>query len=172
MRADGRKSIARSRLQSWIAGSIAGPLAIGGLELRLPVPNAGCWAQNPPVDHPEPSPRHFHLTWAECRTPLRRAATTLWLPAAAAFVASPLTECGHCVRTYLALLPVFPGLAAGLWLGATPLGYALAGMASVVLLTVVALGIGLTGRRWPFVAVPFAALATAQAIGLGNLLRM
>lgn len=118
------------------------------------------------------APRTFHLSWAEARGPLLRAAGTLWLPASAAFVASPLPECDHCVRTFWALLPVFPGLSAGLWLGATPAGYAVAGAATLVLLAVVALGIGLCGRRWLYVAVPFAALAALQAIGLGNLLRM
>jgi hypothetical protein len=118
------------------------------------------------------APRTFHLSWAECRGPLGRAAGTLWLPAFTAFVATPLTECDHCVRTFWALLPVFPGLSAGMWLGATVGGYILAGVATLMLLALVALGIGLAGRRWPLVALPVAALAAAQAIGLGHLLRM
>lgn len=121
---------------------------------------------------PRPVDRRFHLSWAESRSPLLRATATLWLPWLAAFVASPLTECGHCVRNYVMLLPVFPGLAAGMWLGASVAGFAVAAVAALSLLGVVATGVGLAGRRWPLVAVPFAALATAQAIGLGYLLRM
>jgi len=38
------------------------------------------------------------------------AALAVYLPTAAPFAVGPLTECGHCVTTYLQLLPVVPGI--------------------------------------------------------------
>lgn len=121
---------------------------------------------------PTAAPRTFRLSWAEAKGPLGRAALALWLPALAAFVASPLAECDHCVRNYLAILPVFPGFFAGIWLGHGVWAIVLAGAATLVLLALLATLFGVAGRRWPWLAVPVALVAGAQAIGLGHLLRM
>jgi len=37
----------------------------------------------------------------------------MWLPHLLPFVFGPLTECGHCVRTYLQYFAVMPGFPAG-----------------------------------------------------------
>lgn len=118
------------------------------------------------------APRRFRLTWAESRGPLRRAAIALYAPAVAPFLLSPLAECSHCVRSYLAIVPVLPGFFAAAWVGNEPLAfYALALVVTLALLTAVAVAIGLAGRRWPLVAIPIALLAAAQATGIGHLLR-
>lgn len=110
------------------------------------------------------------------RRALAVAAAALWLPALLAFAFGPLTECGHCVRTYVGLLPVFPGL-----LGALPLCGALeleqapwlwvvAGLASLALLAALARAARRARRR--DVLVPLAALlAAAQALVLSHVLR-
>lgn len=119
------------------------------------------------------APRTFNLSWTEVRPPLLRAAATLWLPAALPFAFSPLAECGHCVGNYLRLLPVLPGVWSALWCqNSMTLFYAVAGTTTLLLLALVATLFGVAGRRWPWVAVPVAALAAAQAIGLGYALRM
>ena len=41
------------------------------------------------------------------------AAAAVYLPTLVPFVAGPLTGCGHCVATYLTLLPIVPGIVAG-----------------------------------------------------------
>ncbi len=120
------------------------------------------------------APGHaFSSAWAECRLPLRRAALALWLPMLVPFAFGPLTECAHCVQSYLAILPVLPGALAAAWIRNTPVAfYALGLTATLVVLALVALLVGLAGRRWPWVAVPVALLSAAQAIGLAHLLRM
>lgn len=114
----------------------------------------------------------FHLSWAECKVPLRRAALALWLPSLAAFPLSPLAECGHCVQTYWGLLPVFPGLLAGLWTRDTVLLYVVAGIATLLVLATTALGFALCGRHWRWAAAAVMLPLVAQSIALGNLLRM
>lgn len=49
---------------------------------------------------------------------MRRAAVVaigaLWLPSLLPFAIGPLTECGHCIRNYLQLIPVMPGIVAAM----------------------------------------------------------
>lgn len=45
------------------------------------------------------------------------ALATAYVPTLVPFVSGPLTECDHCVDTYLELLAIVPGLAAGLLVG-------------------------------------------------------
>jgi len=116
--------------------------------------------------------RTFTLRWAEARPALLRAAATLWLPALLPFVFGPLTECGHCVQNYLKLLPVQPGFLAAAWCRNDPWFHAVGGLATLLLLALVATLIGIAGRRWWLVAIPVAVLAGVQALGIGYLLRM
>lgn len=111
------------------------------------------------------------LCWAEVRPALLRAAAALWLPALLPFVFGPLTECTHCVQEYLQLLAVEPGFLAAMWCRNGPGLHTVGGLATLLLLALVATLIGVAGRRWWLVAIPVAVLAGVQALGLGYLLR-
>jgi hypothetical protein len=94
------------------------------------------------------------------------------LPQGLPFLVGPLTECRHCVRTYLGLFAGLPATVPVL----KPLGEGFLGRALAVLatLTLVAL-IGAILRRWwrgraAIVAV-VAGLSALHAIGLASLLR-
>ena len=50
---------------------------------------------------------------APWRPALLAALGLMWLPHLLPFVLGPLTECGHCVRTYLQYFAVLPGFLAG-----------------------------------------------------------
>lgn len=116
--------------------------------------------------------RRFSLSFAECRVPVLRAALALWLPGLLPFVFGPLTECAHCVRNYLAILPVLPGFLAAAWCRNEPMFYVFGLVGTLALFALAALLMGLAGRRWPLVALPVALLSGAQAIGLAHVLRM
>lgn len=121
----------------------------------------------PPAPPAAPAPRPW-------RGPVFAAAAALWLPAAGAFVWSPLRECQHCVVIYLSVLPVFPGVllahaAAG---EANAIFFAVGAVASLLLLALVAALVRATGRFRGLVLWPATLLALAQGIVLGHLLRL
>jgi len=119
-----------------------------------------------------PAARPFRQRWAEVKAPLGRAALCLWLPALLAFPCTPLGECSHCVGTFLLLLPVYPGFLAGAWSGNGPRFVGIAAITTLALLALVATLFGVAARRWPWLALPVVLASSAQAIALGNLLRM
>lgn len=107
------------------------------------------------------------------KQPLGRALLTWWGGSWVAFVLSPLAECSHCVRTYLAMLPIQPGVMLARLMGANDMAFvavALAITLAVVAVTTVLLRE--LGASWLFAAVPIALLATAHGVGLGHALRM
>ena len=57
----------------------------------------------------------------------------LYLPGLLPFVAGPLTECDHCVSSYLAILPVLPGFLLVHAIGPSSVGLAYLGAAAVSL---------------------------------------
>lgn len=124
----------------------------------------------------EPQPAPATVPDLPPRRALAVAAAALWLPALLAFVFGPLTECGHCVRTYATLLPVFPGLlgafplCGALELGRAPWLWVVAGLLSLALLAGLARAARRARRR--DVLVPLAALlAAVQALALSHALR-
>jgi hypothetical protein len=38
----------------------------------------------------------------------------LWLPTLLPLAMGPLTECGHCIRNYVLLMPIMPGIVAAM----------------------------------------------------------
>ena len=91
------------------------------------------------------------------------AVAALWLPPALPFFAGPLTECSHCVETYLkmyAVLPgVWPGLTVGMAFGDADSWLALGVMAATTLVLLVAVVWALgRGRLAGALGVLFAAL--------------
>lgn len=107
------------------------------------------------------------------KQPLCRALLTWWGGSWVAFVLSPLAECSHCVRTYLALLPIQPGVMLAHLTGAN--GMAFVAVALAITLAVVAVTTVVVRdlrSRWLVASVPIALLATAHGVGLGHALRM
>ncbi len=111
---------------------------------------------------------------------LRRAllgAACVWLPPLAAFIVSPLHECGHCLKTFAACYLLAPGVLAGLLAG--PIG---SGSDGVLLLAAPAtLGLwwaasAATGLRSALartlLASAVAVWSGASAVVFGHLLRM
>jgi hypothetical protein len=107
------------------------------------------------------------------KPPLCRAALTWWGGSWAAFVLSPLAECSHCVRTYLALLPIQPGVMLAHLTGASGIAFVIVAVAiTLAFLVGTTVLLRESGARWLFVAVPLALLAAAHGIALGHALRM
>lgn len=111
------------------------------------------------------------------RVSLLRALLALWLPAVLPLLFGPLTECGHCVRSYLFSLPILPGVlpAALLVQRLESDGFAFAGLAllvTVAIVLLVAALLRLCGRRWPWPALLCVVLAGANALCFGAALRM
>lgn len=103
---------------------------------------------------------------------LARAAAILWLPAGLPLFLGPLSECGHCVRIYWMVVPIVPGFIARMVVP-DAVGIALAAVLTLLLLA----GLTLALRRLPqpaarWVGILAACLTGAQALILGNLLRM
>lgn len=107
------------------------------------------------------------------KQPLFRALLTWWGGSWVAFLLSPLAECSHCVRTYLALLPIQPGVMLAHLTGANGLAFVAAALAiTLAAFLVTAVLLRDLGSRWAVAAVPLALLATAQGVALGHALRM
>ena len=101
------------------------------------------------------------------------AALAVYLPTAVPFVVGPLTECDHCVSTYLGLLPVVPGvIAAAAVHPADVLALALAGAATLALLAgCTACARRLRGRDLAAVFVVLMPLIGLESYTLAVLLR-
>ena len=111
--------------------------------------------------------------FASWKAPLRRTALVWWGGSFSALVVSPLAECSHCVRTYLALLPVQPGVLLAHLTGVSGLAFVAAALSiTLVLLAVTATLLREFAPKWLFFAVPVAVLAAAQGVALGHALRM
>jgi hypothetical protein len=101
------------------------------------------------------------------------ALATLYLPLVVPFAIGPLTECDHCVSSYLKLTPFVPGIALGFALGTmSRLFFVVAGAASLALLT----GCTFTARRLPVrsllvVHVPLMLLVGLEACAFAAILR-
>jgi len=100
------------------------------------------------------------------------AAAFLWLPTLLPLFLGPLSECGDCLRTYLTLLPVVPGVV-GLLAVRDSGRYVLAALVTVALLA----GLTFALRRLPrgpglALAILLGCTSGAQALLLGGLLRM
>lgn len=104
---------------------------------------------------------------------LLHAAGWLYLPQFLPFLLGPLTECGHCVQTYLLCFPVGPGLLAGALLAQGAMRWVLAAafaLGAVGVSFALQSALGPRGRRragW------LVALASAgNALALAGAIRM
>ena len=106
------------------------------------------------------------------------ATAALWLPPLVSFAAGPLTECSHCVESYLrfyAVIPGFwPGFTVGMAFGDADSWIAVVVMAATTLVLLVAAVWALRrGRALGALAVVFcAAMSGASGWVLGHMLRM
>ena len=102
---------------------------------------------------------------------LLRAVAWLWLPTLLPLAVGPLSECGHCVRTYLMLMPLVPGTVGLMVRNAW--GMVLAVLLSLALLAALtAAFLRLQRITAHAVGLLLACVSGAQALLLGNLLRM
>jgi hypothetical protein len=105
-----------------------------------------------------------------------RAALVLWLPALLPLAVGPLGGCGHCTRTYSAILPIVPAVVVPALAGAEGVWFGVAGgVATAAVFGTLATALReLTGRgrRWlargasAVVALVIAAEALAFATAL------
>jgi len=58
----------------------------------------------------DPDPQPARLSW---RTRLTLTVSTVYVPLGTPFLVGPLTECDHCVGTYLVFSPIIPGFIVG-----------------------------------------------------------
>lgn len=112
--------------------------------------------------------------------PLVAAASSLWLPACLPLLGlGPLTECDHCVRTYLAFLAVAPGAVPGFlcaWLFRVPSDW----IHPIAMGTFTALELGgltlllariRSGVAWAVLLCAVAAASAAQAFAFASMMR-
>lgn len=117
-------------------------------------------------------PRPYARSWTRAAS---LAALTIWSPCLVPFVAGPLRECGHCVGTYAACLPIVPGVIVpvlwdfqGAWFF-----FGGAALFTLGLLGVLALVLREVPRPWSLAVQAVVALAiAAEAYGFASLLRM
>lgn len=96
----------------------------------------------------------------------------VYLPQLAVFLFGPVQECAHCVRAYLQLFPVLPGLAAGMAWSSNGARLLAAGAATLVLFAGVLTGsLRLEGHKRLVFLVAVAVLATLNALGASAALR-
>jgi hypothetical protein len=106
------------------------------------------------------------------RRPALQAALAWWGAAPLPVLFGPLSDCDHCTRVWLQMLPVHPGVVPAVVFGCTGLGF------FVVALVFTAFAIWCTslwmrtaGRRWALVAAPILLVQGALDFGLAFALR-
>jgi phosphotransferase system glucose/maltose/N-acetylglucosamine-specific IIC component len=99
--------------------------------------------------------------------------SALWLPTLLPFVVGPLTECGHCIRNYLCLLPVMPGIGVALFVDGAG-GLVLSGIVSLLAVLLLVAWVRERGASATTLAVVgvVGVLSGLQAVGLSYGLRM
>lgn len=113
----------------------------------------------------------FLRPWPKC---LGRAALALYGGHLAAFVTSPLSECGHCVQTFWKLLGIAPGLIITFPLGGSDAQFfrpILAGGATLAALLLVATLQRRSERTAKIALLVTALLAALNGTAIGHALR-
>lgn len=106
------------------------------------------------------------------KTPLSRAAIAWWGGAWLPLMFGPLSECGHCVQSWLWMLPVLPGFAPTVLCGVHGIAFAaIACGVSIALVAVTAVCMRELGARWLWLALPIGIAQAAIDLGLASALR-
>lgn len=106
------------------------------------------------------------------KTPLLHAAIAWWGGAWLPLLFGPLSECGHCVQSWLWMLPVLPGFAPAVLSGAQGIAFAaIACVVTIALVAVTAVCMRELGARWLWLAVPIGIAQMALDFGLASALR-
>ncbi len=105
--------------------------------------------------------------FAAWQMPLLRTAVAWWGGAWLPLLFGPLTECSHCVQLWFWMLPVCPGFAPAVLCGADDVAFAvIAGLVTIALVAVTAVGMRNLGARWLWLALPICIVQTAIDFGL------
>lgn len=102
------------------------------------------------------------------------AALAIYLPQVLPFLVGPLTECSHCIGTYLKLFAILPGGLPGILIGGGgPVTWLIGGVTTLVALTVATLmmqTVRAHGLRL-LLGATIAAVSAANALSIAQALR-